>query len=169
MSEVWDVYDKNRNKTGKICLRGPGNLKEGEYHIVVNAVILNSNNEILIAQRAKHKIHPLKWECSGGSILAGETSIGGILREIEEEIGLKFKENEAILLKTLRRDVIPPNFKDIWLFKKDVDFKDITFNDGEVVDIKWVNIDEFMEMKKSNQMIESLDLNEDDLRRAVKL
>ena len=46
MAEFWDIYDKDRNKTGKLAQRGVDKFKEGEYHIVVTAVILNSKNEI---------------------------------------------------------------------------------------------------------------------------
>ena len=74
MAEFWDVYDKDRNKTGKLTQRGVDKLKEGEYHIVVTAVILNSKNEILITQRAEFKTYPLMWECNGGSALKDETS-----------------------------------------------------------------------------------------------
>lgn len=40
--ELWDVYDINRNKTGKIIDRRSGErLKDGEYHLVVEAIIIN--------------------------------------------------------------------------------------------------------------------------------
>ena len=55
MSEFWDIYDTNRNKTGKTAERGVYELKEGEYHVIVNAIIMNSKNEILISKRASHK------------------------------------------------------------------------------------------------------------------
>ena len=73
--ELWDIYDENRNKTGQIMERGKYRLEKGEYHIVVTGIILNSKNEILISQRAPNKTLPLQWECNGGSILAGETSL----------------------------------------------------------------------------------------------
>ena len=107
MSEFWDVYDKDRNKTGKLAQRGVDKLKEGEYHIVVTAVILNSKNEILITQRAPFKTFPLMWECNGGSILAGETSLEGVIREIKEEVGIGLNEKDGVFLKTLERSCIP--------------------------------------------------------------
>ena len=48
MSEYWDIYDKNRKKTGKIVERGVYEFEPGEYHIVVTGIILNSKNEILM-------------------------------------------------------------------------------------------------------------------------
>ena len=43
MAELWDIYDENRKKTGKIAERGVTKLEFGkEYHIVVQGIILNS-------------------------------------------------------------------------------------------------------------------------------
>ena len=84
--EFWDIYDKNRNKTGKLFRRDIDKFEDGEYHIVVAALILNSKKQILITKRAqtKKKFAGL-WEITGGSIIAGQTSLDGILREVREE------------------------------------------------------------------------------------
>ena len=169
MAEYWDIYDENRNKTGKIAERGVTKLEFGkEYHIVVSAIIMNSKNEILISQRAPHKPLGLQWEFNGGSILVGETSLKGILRELKEELGLEFTEKEAIYFKEVRGRKFP-NLKDMWLFKKDIDTKDIKFNDGEAIDVQWVNIDRFIEMFKSGEIIDVIDFTQEDYERAVNL
>ena len=43
--ELWDVYDINRNKTGKTAVRGEG-LPEGGYHLVVHVCIIGSDGEV---------------------------------------------------------------------------------------------------------------------------
>ena len=87
MAEFWDIYDKNKNKTGRVAERDVYKFKEGEYHIVVVAVIINSKNEILITKRsATKKKEPLKWELTGGGVKAGEKSFQGIFRETRVEI-----------------------------------------------------------------------------------
>lgn len=169
MGELWDVYDVNRKRTGRIVERGSNTLKEGEYHIVVTAIIINSKNEILMSKRAPHKKHPLMWECCGGSILAGETSLNGVLREIKEELGIDFSKKDAIFFKELRRDKIPPDFKDLWVFRKDIDIKDVTFTDGENIDAKWVNIDEFIKMSENNEVTSTIDIGVDELNEIFKL
>ena len=95
MPEMWDIYDINKNKTGKQVQRNSYQFKKGEYHIVVIAIIINSKNEILISKRAAYKKFGLMWECNGGSILAGETSLEGVLREIKEELFIDFKLGEC--------------------------------------------------------------------------
>ena len=169
MAEFWDVYDKDRNKLGKLAQRGVDKLDEGEYHIVVTAVILNSKNEILITQRANFKTFPLMWECNGGSILAGETSLDGIIREVKEEVGVEFKKEDAVFLKTLERSCIPADFKDVWIFRKDIKDEEITLPDGEAVDFKWVSIDEFEKMFKLGQIVPSVDFDRCDWEKAINL
>ena len=160
--ETWDIYDKNRKKTGKIAVRDKYQFKEGEYHIVVTAIILNSKNELLMSKRAGHKKYPLMWECTGGSILEGEKSLERKIREGKEELGIQFQKGDAKFLKEIRRDKIPSDFKDLWLFKKDIDINQLIFLDGEVVDAKWVTIDEFKELIKENKIIPTIDFNTED-------
>ena len=153
MSELWDIYDINKKRVGRTAERNIYQFKKGEYHIVVTGIIINSKNEILISKRAEHKKFGLMWECSGGSILAGETSLEGIIRELKEELGIEFSKKEAIFLKEIRRDKLPPDFKDLWLFRRDIDKREITFPDGELIDAKWVTIDEFVKMHENKEIV----------------
>lgn len=169
MNELWDIYDINKKKTGRTAERNVYMFKQGEYHIVVTGIVLNSKNEILITQRAAHKKFGLMWECNGGSILAGETSLEGVLRELKEELGIEFTEKEAIFLKEIRRDKVPPDFKDLWLFKKDVQLEDITFPDGESINAKWVTIDEFMYMINSKEIVPTIDFGINEYKQALEI
>ena len=49
MAEYWDVYDKNRKRTGKLHKRGI-RMQPGEYNIVCEAWIV-SGNKLLVTQR----------------------------------------------------------------------------------------------------------------------
>ena len=169
MGELWDIYDKNKKKTGRTAERGVYQLKEGEYHIVVTGIIINSKNEILISKRAENKKFGGMWECNGGSILTGETSLEGIIRELKEELGIEFSKKEAIFLKEVRRDKIPPNFKDLWLFKRDVKDEEITFPDGETTDFMWVTIDKFIEMYNNEEIVPTVDFGREEYEEALKV
>ena len=69
--EIVDIY--NANKTGKTKIRHKDVLEAGEYIIGIQAIIINSNKQILISQRSQTKEKlPLKWECNGGALLSGE-------------------------------------------------------------------------------------------------
>ena len=86
--EIWDLYNERRELTGRDQIRGE-EIPEGCYHLVVHVWIRNSRGEYLISQRsADRPTFPLKWECVGGSVLKGESSLEGALRETKEEVGL---------------------------------------------------------------------------------
>lgn len=111
--EFVDIYDENKNKTGKIKVRHRDTLENGEYIIGVQAIIMNSKNQILISQRSESKkVLPLKWECNGGALLSRENVIDGLVREIHEELGIKLESDKAIYLKTVKNNHV---FKEIYL------------------------------------------------------
>lgn len=65
MREVWDVYTKDRRRTGKTCLRGEqGTLEEDEFHMWVMVWIKNARTgKYQVSQRSADKdTDPLKWE-----------------------------------------------------------------------------------------------------------
>ena len=163
--EIIDIYDENKNKTGKIKIRHKETLKDGEYTIGVQAIIINSNKHILISQRANSKkIEHLKWECNGGALLAGEDVIEGLLREIYEELGIKLQKDKAIFLKTAKND---HNFKEIYLFEQDVEISQLQFKDGEAEAAKWVDINEFMNMFNNGEIVHNVNFDDKDYERCL--
>jgi isopentenyldiphosphate isomerase len=152
--EYWDLYNGKREKINKKHLRSDVNkLNPGEYHIVVNIWIINDQNKIIITQRHPQKEFPLKWECSGGSIIAGEDSITGALREVEEEIGIKLKKENGKLIYSRKREM---DFKDTYLFKENININKTNLQENEVVSIKLVTKDELLEMVKKDEIAEPI-------------
>ena len=79
--EIWDLYDQDRNLTGETVVRGKP-VPQGRYHLVVDALFLNSKGETLLQRRAKEKdILPDIWSVIGGSAIAGEDSFTACVRE----------------------------------------------------------------------------------------
>lgn len=156
MEEFWNVYDKFRNKTDKIIKRDSDErLKDGEYHIVITGIIQNSKNQILITRRNKNKkVYPGLWECTGGSAKAEESSIEAAIREIYEEIGIEVKPTEGKLLGTIQTSNY---FRDVWKFKKEVQKKDINYNDGEVIEFRWVSLEEYADLYNKGEIVPSGD------------
>ncbi len=169
MGEMLDIYNKDREKTSKTVERNKYKFLSGEYVIVVTGVIINSKNELLITKRAPHKKYGLMWEFTSGTVLSGETSLEGIIRELKEEIGITFTKKEAIYLKEIRKDDVPADFKDIWILKKDIEIKDLKFTDGEVIDAKWVDICEFMEMINKKEIVPTIDFGIDEYNQALQI
>ena len=51
--------------------------------------IRNSKGQYLISQRSANRpTYPLMWECVGGSVVKGEDSLQGAIREAKEEAGV---------------------------------------------------------------------------------
>ncbi len=125
--ELWDVYDENRNLTGKTHIRGE-DLLPGEYHLVVHIWIQNNSGEFLMTRRSPNKGYPLLWETTGGSALAGDDSLTAALREVREETGLILLPEKG---KILRQYSGPDHHVDVWLFNQDFDLADVTLQEGE--------------------------------------
>ena len=137
--EIWDLYDQNRNLTGETAVRG-NPLPEGRYHLVVEALFLNSKGETLLQRRAKEKdIMPDIWSVVGGSATTGEDSIVACVRENEEEMGFTPDTAQARLFFTERVERKNRNFfRDVWLFYQDMPIEKMTWQPGEVQDGMWI-------------------------------
>lgn len=153
--EKWDLYTKNREKTGKEHIRGE-RLPEGFYHLVVHIWIRNCKGEYLISQRSANRpTHPLMWECVAGSVLMGESSIDGALREVKEEVGLDLEpETGKILFSKVREcnDIL-----DTWLFEYDGDLNLDDATTDEVADCKWMTVSEIRKLYEDNRLVPTLD------------
>ena len=150
-TEVWDVYDLHRNKTGRLHPRGK-RLAEGEYHLTVHACIFNSEGKMLIQKR-----QPFKrgwsglWDITvGGSALAGEDSQHAIMREIREEIGLSLDLTDVRPHLSVQFDC---GFDDMFLIKRDVDISTLTLEYEEVEAVKWATLPEILTMMDEGTFI----------------
>ena len=93
--EKRDLYDKNRKPTGETICKGE-NIPEGKYIVVILVMIQNSKGKFLIQKRSKQKGG--KYAATGGHVKAGQTSIEGMMDEIQEELGLTVKPEELELI-----------------------------------------------------------------------
>ena len=92
-------------------------------------------------------------EPTSGLVQSGENSIQGIKRELKDEIGVTIDDNDLKLLKTVKESNV---FRDIYIINKEVLIETIKFNDGEVVDAKYVTIEELKQMIDSGEAFEWL-------------
>lgn len=152
MPELWDLYDRNRIPLGRTHIRGE-KLGKGEFHIVVNILSVNGDGKILITKRHSDKPFGGKWEISGGSAVAGETSVQGAVRELFEETGLKAKEDELDYCGTIVRT--PSGcLHDFYLYKGDFSEKDIVLQEGETVDFRLAAPEALYEMARDGEFLD---------------
>lgn len=142
--EHWELYDLQRQKTGKIIKRGE-KVPEGYYHTVVHVCIFNSKNEMLIQQRQPFKQGWSNlWDVTvGGSAVAGDTSIQAAEREVFEELGLKISLSGQRPAFTVSFSF---GFDDVYIVQKDVDINELQLQHEEVQQVKWASREDIMKM-----------------------
>ena len=64
--------------------------------LVTCAIIINSQNQILVTQRSSTMHLPLKWEFPGGKIEENETPEACLIREIREELNIDIEIIEGL-------------------------------------------------------------------------
>lgn len=150
MSELWDLYNEKREKTGETLLRGMP-VPPNRYHLVVSVWIVNEQGEYLLSQRHSNKQYPLYWECTGGSVLAGEDSISGAIREVKEELGVSLDTGQGMLIYQTQRERTQ-DFYDVWMFRADIDISQLILQETEVLGAQWVKPDELLNMYKTGKL-----------------
>ena len=135
--ELWDIYDSNKQRTGRTMKRNDWCLKDGEYHLTVLGVVVRPDGKFLITQRVMTKAWaPGWWEVSGGAAQAGEDSQDAVKREILEETGLDVTGCEGGYLFTYHRENPGKGdnyFVDVYRFIKDFDEKEVKPQEEETL------------------------------------
>ena len=149
--ELWDVYTKDREKTGRFHQRGI-EMEPGEYHLAVHVCILNSRNQLLIQQRQPFKKGwSNMWDLSvGGSAVAGDTSAMAAEREIFEELGLKVDLSNTRPFFTMN---FSDGFDDYYIIRMDVELSELTLQEEEVQKVRWADKEEVLKMQEQGIMI----------------
>jgi len=140
--ELNDIYDKDRNRTGRLHRRN-SKWGPGEYGLVVCVWVYDGKGKLLLTRRARQKSFAGTWENSGGAAKAGETSIQAIVRELYEETGILAPAEEFEFLSTAREHHF---FYDHYCLKADVPLQDISLLPGETDGAKWVTFQQVHEM-----------------------
>ncbi|MDD6327908.1 MAG: NUDIX hydrolase [Eubacteriales bacterium] len=133
--ELWDIYDENKNRTGRTMKRNDWHMQPGEFHLTVLGVIRRTDGRFLITKRVMTKAWaPGWWEVSGGAAVAGEDSADAVKREIMEETGLDVTGWDGGYLFTYKRenpDEGDNYFVDIYRFTGDFTEKELKLQEGE--------------------------------------
>ena len=155
--EIWDVLDKDGNKTGRYHERGR-KVASGDYHLVVHVWKHNGKGEWLIDKRApRYGRSDLdgKWETTGGCAIAGDDSLTAALREAKEELGLDLEPAKGTLFsRTARRgDNGHTWFEDVWVFEYNEPLESIAFDGSEVSEVMWSTTDKIREMMMAGEFL----------------
>ena len=146
--ELNDIYDKDRNLTGKVHRRGTS-WKPGQYGLVVCVWVYDGKGNILLTRRAKGKSFAGTWENSGGAAQAGETSRQAIVRELQEETGIRAAEEDFEYLDSGK----DRNFHyDYYCLRKKLPIEEIKLQPGETDDVQWATYEQVHALIQNKQI-----------------
>lgn len=146
--EFNDVYDKYRNRTGKLHRRGT-RWKFGEYGLVVCVWVIDGKGNVLLTRRAPGKSFAGTWENSGGAAKAGETSLNAIGRELFEETGIRTEPHEFELLGS---DRDRHTHYDFYCLKREIPLDQIVLLPGETDDVQWASMEKIRRMVRTGEI-----------------
>ena len=147
--EYRDLYNKDRNLTGKTIAKGEP-IPKGYYIKIVVCFMENSEGKFLMQKRSLQKDG--LWATTGGHPKSGEDSLTGMHTEILEELGLDINKEELTLVTTEQDNKI---ICDIYYLKKDIDLKDIVMQESEVADVKYFTKNEIEKMYQNGEFKKS--------------
>ena len=153
--ELWDIYDINKNPTGRTMARNDWTMKEGDYYLSVLGVIHRPDGRFLITQRAMDKAWaPGWWEIPGGGVKAGESSFQAVCREVLEETGVDVSKAEGGYSFCYHRENKGQNYiVDIYRFEMDITEKDIKLQADEDIDGRFATADEIKAIADSGRFL----------------
>ncbi len=127
---------------------------------MVHVWLKNSEGRYLISQRsADRPTFPLMWETTGGSVLMGEDSLTGAIREAKEELGIDLPPKAGRLMFSRVRDWVDGrrfgDILDVWEFPYEGEAR-LDLAEGEVCDTRWADITDIGRMLESGEMVETL-------------
>lgn len=65
-------------------------MLEQQFLIGVKGLIQNATGEVLLVELSPKGALPARWDLPGGKVQEGETFLGALKRELQEEIGVTF-------------------------------------------------------------------------------
>ena len=133
--EQWDIYDENKQKTGRTMNRNDWNMQPGDFHLTVLGVLRRPDGTYLITRRRMDKEWaPGCWEVPGGGVRAGESAEDAVKREILEETGVDVSNADGGYVFSYKR-VNPEEknnyFVDIYRFTGDFAEADLHLQEAE--------------------------------------
>ncbi|MBQ7508784.1 MAG: NUDIX hydrolase [Spirochaetales bacterium] len=142
--EFWDIYDIDKNRTGRTMRRNDWTMADEDYYLSVLGVIRTPDGRFLITRRAMDKAWaPGWWEIPGGGVKAGETSFEAVCREVLEETGIDVSHADGGYRFCYHREQPGQNYiVDIYRFEMDISMDDVKLQKDEDIDGMLATLDE---------------------------
>ncbi len=150
--EIWDAYDEQFNRIEGMELHRGTPVPDGVFHLVCDVAVRHRDGTWLLMQRDLRKSFGGMWELTaGGSALAGETPLVCAIRELAEETGITasvLREAGRVVSKETHRIYAE------YLCVTDIDKNQVTLQEGETSDYRWVTKEQLHELIDSGVLTE---------------
>ena len=148
--ELLEYFDEKNEKSLGIAERDYIH-KNNFWHREVAVWVLNEKNELLLQRRSsKKKQGANKFSITAGHIDVKEEATIAAIREIKEEIGLDFSVEDLNVIDIYKNEQDGNYcFSYTYLVKTDKKIEDMTMQEEEVSELKFISIEELEEKIKN--------------------
>ena len=126
---------------------------------IIAGCIIVRDNKILMVKEAKKKCYG-QWNFPAGHVEEKELITEAAIREVYEETGCKVKLTGVLPISTLL--LKEEETAVIVKFTADIIDENIKFDDKEILDVKWINIEKVKNM--TNQELREYDMAIQDIK-----
>ncbi len=144
--EITDIFDQDCRRTGRTLVRGE-KAKEGEYLMAAAAVVW-ADGCYLVTKRSPQKTMAGMWEFPGGGSRKGEEPMDTLLRELEEETGIRASREQVTFLKRVYYEKYHL-FMQVFLVEAQVKMEEVRLQEEEVCAAMFVTPQELKELYSS--------------------
>lgn len=150
--ETLDLYDNNGNKLNETIIRGE--KTESGKNIMLSVVyIQNSEGKYLIQKTSKEK--GSKFSTTGGHVIHNEDGVTTIIRELEEELGIKIESDKLEFVTKLKYPTKDCIFNVYKLTLHNIDIKNIILQENEVESVELMRKEDILKLIKDGKFLES--------------
>jgi isopentenyl-diphosphate delta-isomerase len=150
--ELVDILDEQGNLINQTMMKSEAHAKS-LWHPVVHLWIYNDEGKVLMQKRSHHKlVWPNVWDVAvAGHVAAGQTQKAAVIQEAGEELGLKVTADELNFIDLVKFEGqmdgwINRVFIWVYILQRDVDISQLTLEEEEVAEVKWMELDELETM-----------------------
>lgn len=151
MREKWDLFNAQRQPLHQTMFRGDV-VPSGTYRTIVHILMFNDQRQCLIQQRQSTKSSWANmWDfTAGGSVIAGETSQQGAMRELHEEVGIAYDFEHCLPILTTP---FSEGFDDVYAGYYNGDVTQLALQPAEVKAVRWATLDDILNLIEHEQFI----------------
>lgn len=144
--ELQDLYDDNFNKLDR-TIRRVDEIPDG-MNIMLSYALIKNGDKYLLEQSSER--NDFKYALAGGHVLAGESPLDGLIRELKEELNIiNVNINPVDTVKFPYNNYI----FNIYLIEDKLDIDNFSYQKDEVVSLRWFSKEEILKLIEEDRLL----------------